>query len=142
MFGNKSVAEWNAETERVKADIAAAKHEQARRNLTREKQKLKLEDAEDRILQLQIQSKEAAVMMAEQRLEQDKILVQSERDKTKYLRAKHQLTLKGYGYDLEIQAIELAGSEEKLRQLKSVAQTLNYKLANNPATQMGLGGAK
>lgn len=142
MFGNKSVAEWNAETERVKADIAAAKHEQARRNLTREKQKLKLEDAEDRILQLQIQSKEAAVMMAEQRLEQDKILVQSERDKTKYLRAKHQLTLKGYGYDLEIQAIELAGSEEKLRQLKSVAQTLNYKLANNPAAQLGLGGGK
>lgn len=142
MFGSKSAAEWAAETERVKADIAAAKHEQAKRGLSRERQKLKLEDAEDRILQLQIGSKEAAVMMAEERLAQDKILVQGEKDKTKYLRGKHQLTLKGYAYDLEIQAIELAGSEDKLRQLKNVAQTLNYKLANNPAAQLGLGGGK
>lgn len=142
MFGSKSPAEWAAETEKLKSEIAATKHEQVKRGLQREKAKLKIEDIEDKLLNVQIRSRENAVAIAEAKLEGEQVLLQSEKDKTKYLRAKHQLTLKGYGYDLEIQSVELAGSEEKLRQLKSVAQTLNYKLAHNPASQLGLGGGK
>lgn len=140
MFGNKTVAEWNADTEKLRSEIAQVKHQQVKRGLTREKQKLKLEDIEDKLLSVQVRSRENAVAIAEAKLEGEKVLLSDEVNKTKYLKARSQLTLKGYGIDLEIQATELAGSQEKLRSLREVAKTLNHKLANNPAAQLGIGG--
>lgn len=140
MFQNKSVAEWNAEQERLRSEIAATKTEAVNRELTREKRKLKIQDFQDKLLDLEIVGAETSVKLKEIGVQSDKVLLKTAESRLKYLMGKHSLTERGFQLDLQVQEAELASSEEKLRQLRSVANTLSYNVANT-AAQKAFGGS-
>lgn len=139
MFQNKSVAEWNAQQERLRSEIAATKAEAVNRELTREKRKLKIQDFQDKLLDLEIVGAETSVKLKEIGVESDRTLLKTAQSRLKYLQGKHALTERGFQLDLQVQEAELAGSEEKLRQLRSVANTLSYNVGNT-AAQKAFGG--
>ena len=56
-----SATEWNAKREKLTAQVAEEKFKQAERGLLRERKKTKLEDLEDRLLEIQVRSKESKV---------------------------------------------------------------------------------
>lgn len=123
-----TVAEWSAKTEVVKSQIAEQKYIQATRQLDREKRRIKLEDVADKVLDVEIQRAEVGLQKVQLGLQADKIALQGERDKVRYLQAKATLQQRLWATELMQMEVSLAGSERKLQELKTVAQTLDHKV--------------
>jgi hypothetical protein len=134
-----SATEATARIERIKDEIAVEKLKQAERELSRERKRIALSDYDDQLLELQIRSKENKVSLAKTNLAADNILLEQSRDRVKYLTGKRALQQSNWAIDLQIDEIELAGSQERLRQLKSASETLGHRLDNRISQQV-LGG--
>lgn len=128
-----TAAEWNAKTETLKGLIAHEKYKQAERQLKREQQRTdKLEAIADKVLAVEINRAEIGLQAKQSDMEGDKLALAASKDKVSYTRAKHQLQQQQWRIELLTMQHNLAASEEGLRQLKSVAQTLNHKLGSAP----------
>jgi hypothetical protein len=128
-----TVAEWNAKTEQIKAQVAEQKYKQAERQLAREKQRTdKLEGIADKVLATEINRAEIGLQVKQSDLEGDRLALAASRDKVSYTRAKHQLQQAQWRVELTVMQHNLSASEEGLRQLKTVAATLNHKLGSGP----------
>ena len=139
MFGGLSVAESQAQIERVKAEISQEKLKQAERELSRERKRIQLQDREDRLLDLQIATKDKKIGQSEAGLQAENILLEQSRDRVKYLSGKRALQQNHWTIELQIDELELAGSQERLRQLKNASETLGHRL-DNRISQRVLGG--
>ena len=120
--------EINAQIETVKAQIAAEKLNQARRQLDREKRRMALEDVADRNLAVEIQRAETNLESKKVALQADKIALRGERDRVRYLEAKNVINQRLMVTELQQLEINLAGSQRKLDELRNVAQTLDHKI--------------
>ena len=128
-----TVAEWNAKTESLKAQIAEQKFKQVERQLKREQQRTdKLESIADQVLTTEIKRAEIGLAVKQSDMEGDRLALAASKDKVSYTRAKHQLQQAQWRVELLTQQHNLAASEEGLRQLKTVAATLNHKLGSGP----------
>jgi hypothetical protein len=128
-----TVAEWNAKTEQIKAQVAEQKYKQAERQLKREQQRTdKIEGIADQVLATEIKRAEIGLAVKQSDLEGDKLALAASKDKISYTRAKHHLQQQQWRTELLTMQHNLAASEEGLRQLKSVAATLNHKLGSGP----------
>jgi hypothetical protein len=128
-----TAAEWNAKTETLKGLIAHEKYKQVERQLKREQQRTdRLEGIADKVLATEITRAEIGLQVKQSDLEGDKLALAASKDKVSYTRAKHQLQQAQWRIDLLTMQHSLAASEEGLRQLKSVAATLNHKLGSGP----------
>jgi hypothetical protein len=139
MFHGLSVAESQAQIERVKAEISQEKLKQAERELSRERKRIQLQDREDRLLDLQIATKDKKIGQSEAGLQAENILLEQSRDRVKYLSGKRALQQNHWTIELQIDELELAGSQERLRQLKNASETLGHRL-DNRISQRVLGG--
>ena len=137
-----TVAEWNAKTEGLKAQIAEQKFKQVERQLAREKQRTdKLEGIADQVLATEIKRAEIGLAVKQSDLEGDRLTLATSKDKISYTRAKHQLQQAQWRVELTLMQHNLAASEEGLRQLKSVAATLNHKLGSGPKLAFSSGSS-
>jgi exonuclease VII large subunit len=128
-----TVAEWTAKTEQIKAQVAEQKYKQAERQLKREQQRTdKIEGIADQVLATEIKRAEIGLAVKQSDLEGDKLALAASKDKISYTRAKHHLQQQQWRTELLTMQHNLAASEEGLRQLKSVAATLNHKLGSGP----------
>jgi hypothetical protein len=128
-----TVAEWNAKTEQIKAQVAEQKYKQAERQLKREQQRTdKLEGIADKVLAVEINRAEIGLQVKQSDLEGDRLALAASKDKLSYTRAKHHLQQQQWRTELLTMQHNLAASEEGLRQLKTVAATLNHKLGSGP----------
>jgi exonuclease VII large subunit len=128
-----TVAEWNAKTETLKGLIAEQKFKQVERQLKREQQRTdKLESIADQVLTTEIKRAEIGLAVKQSDMEGDRLALAASKDKVSYTRAKHQLQQQQWRIELMTMQHSLAASEEGLRQLKSVAATLNHKLGSGP----------
>jgi hypothetical protein len=128
-----TVAEWNAKTEQIKAQVAEQKYKQVERQLKREQQRTdKLESIADQVLTTEIKRAEIGLAVKQSDMEGDRLALAASKDKVSYTRAKHQLQQAQWRVELTVMQHNLSASEEGLRQLKSVAQTLNHKLSAGP----------
>jgi hypothetical protein len=133
-----TVAELNAKTEQLKVLIAQEKHKQVERQLKREQQRTdKLESIADKVLATEINRAEIGLQVKQSDMEGDKLALAASKDKVSYTRAKHQLQQQQWRIELMTMQHNLAASEEGLRQLKSVAATLNHKLSAAPKLAFG-----
>jgi hypothetical protein len=139
MFGGLSVVESQAQIERVKAEISQEKLKQAERELSRERKRIQLQDREDWLLDLQITTKDKKIGQSEAGLQAENILLEQSRDRVKYLSGKRALQQNHWTIELQIDELELAGSQERLRQLKNASETLGHRL-DNRISQRVLGG--
>lgn len=128
MYQGKSTAEWQAETESAKAQIASIAADRAKRQVTRERRSLALEDRQDRLMELSIQSADIKVKSAETKLKGEQQQLSTEQSRVKYLGAQHKLLEQGWAVSLQTQSLELASSQERQRQLETVAKQLNHKI--------------
>ena len=128
-----TVAEWNAKTETLKGLIAEQKFKQVERQLAREKQRTDtLEGIADKVLATEINRAEIGLQVKQSDLEGDRLALAASKDKLSYTRAKHHLQQQQWRTELLTMQHNLAASEEGLRQLKTVAATLNHKLGSGP----------
>jgi hypothetical protein len=128
-----TVAELNAKTEQLKVLIAQEKHKQVERQLKREQQRTdKLEAIADKALAVEINRAEIGLQVKQSDMEGDRLALAASKDKISYTRAKQQLQQAQWRVELTVMQHNLAASEEGLRQLKTVAQTLNHKLGSGP----------
>ena len=128
-----TVAEWNAKTEQIKAQVAEQKYKQAERQLKREQIRTdKLEGIADKVLAVEINRAEIGLQVKQSDMEGDRLALAASKDKLSYTRAKHQLQQQSWRIELMTMQHNLAASEEGLRQLKTVAATLNHKLGSGP----------
>lgn len=123
-----SIGEWNAKTEVVKAEIAEQKYLQAGRQLTREKQRMKLEDIADKGLALDISRADIGLKAKQLALQGDHIQLQGAKDNLRYLTAKQTLQQRLWATELMSLEVNLSGSEAKLAELRGTAKTLNQTL--------------
>ncbi|TVQ08169.1 MAG: hypothetical protein EA368_12390 [Leptolyngbya sp. DLM2.Bin27] len=123
-----TVGEWNAKTEVVRGQIAEQKYIQATRQLSREKQKIKLEDIADNVLALDITRAEVGLESKKLSLQGDKIQLQGAKDSLRYLSAKQTLQQRLWATELTAMEVNLSGSEAKLQELRNIAQTLKQKV--------------
>jgi len=128
-----TAAELSAQIEQVKAQVQAEKLKQAQSQLAREKIRTgKLEKVADQVLNLDVKRAETNLAIKEQDLAGDALALAAAKDKVSYTKAKHHLQQQQYRIELMTIQHSLAGAEESLRQLKSVAATLNHKIAAAP----------
>ena len=133
----RSKDEWDAIGERIKSDIAATKVQSLQRDLDRERRRLALQDIKDRSLDVEIQSALTALETRQEALQGDRIGLKAQRNKTHFFETQTSLTERGYAIQLQIQAAELAQSEERLRQIRAVASTLQFKIQDPPIALPG-----
>ena len=128
-----TAAELSAQIEQVKAQVQAEKLKQAQSALKREQLRTsKLETIADKTLALDIERAELALAAKQVDRDGDKLALGAAKDKYSYSRAKQALQQQQYRIELMTIQHSLAGAEESLRQLKSVAATLNHKIAAAP----------
>lgn len=132
-MANGTAAEITAQIEQVKAAVAGEKLKQANAQLNREKIRTgKLEKLADQVLDIEVKRAETGLAIKEQDLAGDALALGAAKDKLSYTKAKQALQQAQYRVELLTMQHSLAGAEESLRQLKSVAQTLNHKLGSAP----------
>ena len=124
----QTTTEINAQIETVKAQIAAEKLTQHRRQLDRAKRRIALEDIADRNLAVEIQRAEVGLESKKVALQGDKIALRGERDRVRYLEAKNVINQRLMATELQQLEINLASSQRKLEELRNVAQTLDHKV--------------
>jgi hypothetical protein len=83
-------------------------------------------------LTTEIKRAEIGLAVKQSDMEGDRLALAASKDKVSYTRAKHQLQQQQWRIELMTMQHSLAASEEGLRQLKSVAATLNHKLGSGP----------
>ena len=125
-----TAAEWNARTEAVRGQIAEQKYLQTERELTREKQRMKLQDIADKVLGVEIARAEIGLESKKLALQGDRIGLQGAKDNLRYLAAKQTLQQRLWATELMSLEVNLAGSEAKLGELRNVAKTLNHQAKN------------
>ena len=123
-----TAAEWNAKTEAVRGQIAEQKYLQAGRELTREKQRMKLQDVADKVLGVEIARAEIGLESKKLSLQGDKIALSGAKDNLRYLAAKQTLQQRLWATELMSLEVNLAGSEAKLGELRNVARTLSHQI--------------
>jgi hypothetical protein len=123
-----TAAEWNAKTEAVRGQIAEQKYLQAGRELTREKQRMKLQDIADKVLGVEIARAEIGLESKKLALQGDKIQLQDSKNNLRYLSAKSTLQQRLWATELMSLEVNLAGSEAKLGELRNVAKTLSHQV--------------
>lgn len=123
-----TAAEWNAKTEAVRGQIAEQKYLQAGRELTREKQRMKLQDIADKALGVEIARAEIGLQSKQLGLQGDKIALAGAKDNLRYLTAKQTLQQRLWATELMSLEVNLAGSEAKLGELRNAAKTLNHQI--------------
>lgn len=132
-MANGTAAELSAQIEQVKAAVQAEKLKQAQSQLAREKVRTgKLEKLADQVLDIEVKRAETGLQIKQADLAGDALALAAAKDKVSYTKAKHHLQQAQYRVELLTMQHSLAGAEESLRQLKSVAQTLNHKIAAAP----------
>lgn len=132
-MANGTAAEIGAQIEQVKAQVQAEKLKQAQSQLAREKIRTgKLEKLADQVLAIEVKRAEIGLAIKEADKAGDTLALAAAKDKVSYSRAKHVLQQQQYRVELLTMQHNLAGADEQLRQLKSVAQTLNHKIAAAP----------
>lgn len=132
-MANGTAAELSAQIEQVKAQVAGEKLKQAQSALKREQLRTaKLEAIADKTLALDIERAEIGLAIKQQDKAGDTLALAAAKDKVSYSRAKQALQQQQYRVELLTMQHSLAGAEESLRQLKSVAATLNHKIAAAP----------
>ena len=132
-MANGTAAELSAQIEQVKAQVAGEKLKQAQAALKREQLRTsKLEPIADKTLAIEIERAELGLAAKQVDRDGDKLSLAAAKDKYSYSRAKQALQQQQYRIELMTMQHSLAGAEESLRQLKSVAQTLNHKIAAAP----------
>ena len=128
-----TAAEIGAQIEQVKAAVAGEKLKQANAQLNREKIRTgKLEKLADQVLDIEVRRAEAGLQIKQADLAGDALALAAAKDKVSYSRAKQALQQQQNRIELMTMQHSLAGAEESLRQLKSVAATLNHKIAAAP----------
>ena len=128
-----TAAEIGAQIEQVKAQVQAEKLKQAQSQLAREKIRTgKLEKVADQVLDIEVRRAETGLQIKQADLAGDALALAAAKDKVSYTKAKHHLQQQQYRVELLTIQHNLAGAEEQLRQLKSVAATLNHKLGSAP----------
>ena len=125
---SQTAAEWNAATDRVKADIAREKYLQAGRELSREKRRMKLQDYADKRTEVDLQRADVALQKDVVSLKGDQIGLAGAKDKLRYLGARQQLEQRLLATELLTLEVDLAGSQAKLTELRNVAKTLNQEV--------------
>lgn len=133
MAGTNTAAEIGAEIEKIKGLISHEKLLQSRSALKREQLRTsKLEPIADKTLAIEIERAELGLAAKQVDRDGDKLSLAAAKDKYSYSRAKVALQQQQYRVELLTMQHSLAGAEESLRQLKSVAATLNHKIAAAP----------
>jgi hypothetical protein len=125
-----TAAEWNAKTEQIRGQIAEQKYLQAGREITREKQRMKLQDVADKVLGVEIARAEIGLESKKLALQGDKIGLQGAKDNLRYLAAKQTLQQRLWATELMSMEVNLSGSEAKLGELRNVAKTLSHQVKN------------
>jgi len=132
-MANGTAAELSAQIEQVKAQVQAEKLKQAQSQLAREKIRTgKLEKVADQVLDIEVRRAETGLQIKQADLAGDALALAAAKDKVSYSKAKQALQQQQYRIELMTMQHSLAGAEESLRQLKSVAATLNHKIAAAP----------
>lgn len=140
MAGTNTAAEIGAEIEKIKALISHEKLLQSRSALKREQLRTsKLEPIADKTLAIEIERAEIGLAIKQQDKAGDKISLAAAKDKVSFAKAQQALQQQQYRVTLLTQQHQLAGAEESLRQLKSVAATLNHKLSAAPSLSLSSG---
>ena len=125
-----TASEWDARTEAIKSDIAHQRFLQAGRELSREKSRMRLQDIADRRLEVEVKRADVALQKDQLGLKGDQIGLAGARDKVRYLGAKQQIEQRLLATELLTLEVNLAGSQAKLTELRSIAKTLNHKVEN------------
>lgn len=123
-----TVAEWNAKTEQVKAQIAEQKFLQAGRELKREKSRMRLQDIADKRLEVEVKRADIGLQKDTLALKGDQIQLQGAKDQLRYITAKQTLQQRLWATELMSMEVNLAGSEAKLAELRNVAKTLSHQV--------------
>jgi hypothetical protein len=123
-----TASEWGARTEQIRGQIAEQKYLQTERELTREKQRMKLQDIADKVLGVEIARAEIGLESKKLALQGDKVQLQGAKDNLRYLTAKQTLQQRLWATELMSLEVNLSGSEAKLGELRNVAKTLSHQI--------------
>ena len=137
MFGELSAVEWKAKEEKLNRQLAETKYRLKERKLNREQKKFRLEDLDDRLLDISVLDKETDVSIAEAKHKGKQVLLEQARDEVKYLAGKHTLQQHIWALDLATDEIQISASKAKVEELRRAGKELGHNLDHRISQRLG-----
>jgi hypothetical protein len=123
-----SVIEYNAKIQALDVELAKTRFELKERQVTREKRKVEFENLEDRLLNIALSDKQVDVSIAETRSQGKQMTLEQTRSELKYLDGKHTLQRTQWALELATTEIQIAGSKQRLEEMRQGASILNQAI--------------
>lgn len=137
MFGELSAVEWKAKEEKLNQKLAETKYKLKERKLDREQKKFRLEDLDDRLLDISVLDKETDVSIAEAKNKGKQILLEQAQNEVKYLAGKHTLQQHIWALDLATDELQIAGSKQRVEELRRAGKELGHNIDNRVSQRLG-----